>query len=128
MAKQTKDSGRRSIERHSANATLWVMVTWFVLIALGLALMTKLQSIAFAPLFLFDVYRWQRWRGVGVLTLGGLAAAVCIGAPFAFSGSLPTALQRGYVDVIGQYERLSINAFNPWQLTGTPDFRASYCQ
>ncbi|MCH7721070.1 MAG: NPCBM/NEW2 domain-containing protein [Planctomycetes bacterium] len=90
-------------------------------IALGLALMTKLQSIAFAPLFLFDVYRWQRWRGIGVLMLGGLAAAVCICAPFALSGSLPTALQRGYVDVIGQYERLSINAFNPWYLTGTPD-------
>lgn len=90
-------------------------------IALGLALMTKLQSIAFAPLFLFDVYRWQRWRGVGVLMLGGLVAAVCICAPFAFSGSLSTALKRGYVDVIGQYERLSINAFNPWYLTGTPD-------
>ena len=90
-------------------------------IALGLALLTKLQSIAFAPLFLFDVYRWQRWRGVGVLMLGGLAAAACICAPFAVSGSLPTALKRGYVDVIGQYERLSINAFNPWYLTGTPD-------
>ncbi len=90
-------------------------------IALGLALLTKLQSIAFAPLFLFDVYRWQRWRGVGVLMLGGLTAAVCIGSPFAFSGSLSTALQRGYVDVVGQYERLSINAFNPWYLTGTPD-------
>ena len=39
MAKQSRDSTKRPIERHHVNATLWVMVTWFVLIALGLVVM-----------------------------------------------------------------------------------------
>lgn len=46
MATQSGYSGRRSIERRKANTTLWVMVTWFVLVAVGLVVMRVQGLIA----------------------------------------------------------------------------------
>ncbi|RJP41686.1 MAG: DUF2029 domain-containing protein [Phycisphaerales bacterium] len=82
-------------------------------VAIGLALLQKLQSIAFVPLVLFDVYRRWHWKGVLMTGLGGLMAAVLVMTPFLVTGSAKSVLQTGY-GVVGQYPRLSINAFNVW--------------
>ncbi|MHC4610575.1 MAG: NPCBM/NEW2 domain-containing protein [Planctomycetota bacterium] len=88
-------------------------------VAIGLALLQKLQAIVFVPLVLFDVYRWKRWGGVTRCLIGALAAAVAILAPYAATRSIGPALAQGY-DVLGQYNRLSVNAFNLWHMTGSP--------
>jgi Gpi18-like mannosyltransferase len=87
--------------------------------AIALALLQKLQSIVFVPLVLFDVYRWKRWRGLGGCAGGFAIAGILVLAPFAATGSLRPALSSG-LGVVGQYERLSVNAFNLWHLTDHP--------
>lgn len=90
--------------------------SWLAGFFMGLALLQKFQSVAFAPLFLFDVYRWRRWTGLMGFIVGfGLAASVVL-APFLRAGTAATALERGYVGVLGQYPRLSINAYNLWHI------------
>ncbi len=89
--------------------------------ATALALLQKFQSVVFVPLVLFDVYRQKRWRGLTWCILGGILAAVPVLAPFVGTGTLPVALQRGYVRVVGQYGKLSQNAFNVWYLIGHPN-------
>lgn len=82
----------------------------------GLALLQKFQAVAFVPLLIFDVYRWRRWPGVLGFVAGlGLAASVVL-APYLYTNTATTALRRGYVDVLGQYPRLSINAYNLWHI------------
>ncbi|HUU86048.1 MAG TPA: NPCBM/NEW2 domain-containing protein [Phycisphaerae bacterium] len=87
--------------------------------AMALALLQKLQSIVFVPLILFDVYRWRRGRGLGRCAIGAAIAAVVVLAPFAATGSLRPALRDGY-SVVGQYRKLSVNAFNLWGLADDP--------
>lgn len=93
--------------------------------AIGLALLQKLQSIAFLPLVLFDVYRYRRWSGaIGWLIGAGLSVSLVL-APFIQAGAAKTAkeraetvkmaIDRGY-GVVGQYPRLSINAYNLWHI------------
>ncbi len=93
--------------------------------AIGLALLQKLQSIAFLPLVLFDVYRYRRWSGaIGWLIGAGLSVSLVL-APFIQAGTAKTAkeraetvkmaIDRGY-GVVGQYPRLSINAYNLWHI------------
>lgn len=86
--------------------------------SLGLALAMKLQSIAFAPLFIFDVYRWRGLRGCAWLLGGALGAALAVLSPFIVAGCARRVLSDGYVGVVGQYAELSVNAFNPWFLFG----------
>jgi len=81
----------------------------------ALALLQKLQSIAFLPLFVFDVYRWRRWRGLGFFMLGAFVAAVSVMTPFLLGGTAQAAFRNGY-GVVGQYPQLSINAFNLWHI------------
>lgn len=52
MARKTQDSGRRSIERRSSNVTLWVTVSWFVVIALGAVVMRVQGLIGDAEFYL----------------------------------------------------------------------------
>ncbi|MFH0981635.1 MAG: NPCBM/NEW2 domain-containing protein [Planctomycetota bacterium] len=88
--------------------------------ATGLALLQKFQAVVFVPLVLFDVYRWQRWKGLTRCVIGGVLAAALVLAPFAWTRTLRTAVERGYVRVVGQYSKLSQNAFNLWYATGHP--------
>ncbi len=83
--------------------------------ATGLALLQKLQSVAFVPLLIFDIYRWKRWRGVGLFLAGAVVAGALVMTPFMVRGSAPQALRHGY-GVVGQYPQLSINAFNLWHI------------
>jgi Gpi18-like mannosyltransferase len=89
-------------------------------VATALALLQKLQSIVFVPLILLDVYRWQRWRGLLRCAGGAVTATVLVLAPFAWQGTVRTALDHGYVHVVGQYSKLSQSAFNIWYLGGRP--------
>ena len=94
--------------------------TWAGL-AIGVALLTKFQSIAFLPLVLLEPYRQRGWRSVGGVAAGmGLAAAAIL-APFAVTGVLDDVMTRAYTDVVGQYDELSTKAFNVWWWLGTPD-------
>ncbi|MCC7291172.1 MAG: NPCBM/NEW2 domain-containing protein [Phycisphaerales bacterium] len=84
--------------------------------AIGLALLQKLQSIAFLPLVLFDVYRYRRWTGaIGWLIGAGLSVSLVL-APFIQAGSWKPAMESGYLRVLAQYPRLSINAYNLWHI------------
>jgi len=94
--------------------------TWAGL-AIGVALLTKFQSIAFLPLVLLEPYRQRGWRSVGRVAAGVGLAAVPILAPFAVTGVLDDVMTRAYTDVVGQYDKLSTNAFNVWWWSGTPE-------
>lgn len=94
-------------------------------LAIGLAMLQKFQSITFLPLFIFDAYRWRGLRGVCALGAGFVLSACAVMAPFAAAGSdkpegrlsvAKEALERGYLRVLGQYPRLSINAYNLWHV------------
>ncbi|MCH8251369.1 MAG: NPCBM/NEW2 domain-containing protein [Planctomycetes bacterium] len=87
---------------------------------LALALLQKFQSIAFAPLVLLDAYRCRRWQGLGMVMVGGIVAASIVCLPFAMNGVLDDVLPRAYVNVVGQYNELSKNAFNLWYLADHP--------
>jgi Gpi18-like mannosyltransferase len=89
--------------------------------AIAVAVLQKLQAVAFVPLILLDAYRWKRWSGLGRCAAGALVAAVIVLGPFAGAGVLAPALRQGYVRVVGQYNKLSSYAFNVWQLGGRPD-------
>ncbi len=89
--------------------------------ALTLALAQKFQSVAFAPLIIFETFRVARWRGIGVLLVAAVATAAPVGTPFALNGVLDDVLQRGYVHVVGQYTSLSHSAYNIWHLVADPD-------
>jgi Gpi18-like mannosyltransferase len=80
--------------------------------AIALALLMKFQSIAFAPLVIFEGYRQRRWRGLGALLVGGTVAGAWLCAPFALNGVLDDVLRRAYVGVVGQYNQLSPSAYN----------------
>lgn len=87
-----------------------------------LALLTKFQTIAFAPIFaaiwLSDVR--GRWRAAA---LAAGAAAVFM-APLAWAGVLLPSLKAAYLDTLAQYPFASLYAANIWRLfypNGWPD-------
>jgi hypothetical protein len=85
----------------------------------GLALATKLQAIVFVPLIIFDAYRQFRARG-SLRVFAGIALGFAVTlVPFMAWGGLERVLERGY-GVVGQYDRLSVNAYNLWTLCGEP--------
>lgn len=94
----------------------WVLTGAFS----ALAVLQKFQSVSLLPLILFEVYRLSRWRGTARWAIGAAGAAALVCSPFFFAGVLETALRRGYVDVVGQYNDVSRNAFNFWYLVAVP--------
>lgn len=86
----------------------------------ALALLQKLQSVAFLPLIILVVYQRWRWRGLAWLAGGAVFAVAVVLAPFVVAGSAEPALRQGY-GVVGQYPRLSINAYNLWFAFGGQD-------
>lgn len=85
------------------------------------ALLQKLQSIAFLPLFVMEVYRYQRWGGLRRLLAGAGLAVVVVLTPFAVYGSAQQAIERGYAKVVGQYPDRSLYAYNLWTLLDQQD-------
>jgi Gpi18-like mannosyltransferase len=84
----------------------------------ALAVLAKFQAVVIVPLILFDAYRYRRWRGVGRVAIGSMVALFWVCLPFALSGTLADVLSRSYVNVVGQYDYVSSNAFNLWYLLG----------
>lgn len=94
---------------------------WLLVGALtAAALLAKFQTIALAPIILFETYRLGAWRAVGRWILGAAAAFALIAAPFAWTGTLDDVVSRSYVHVVGQYNDLSRSAYNIWFLTENP--------
>lgn len=85
------------------------------------SLTAKFQSIAVLPLVALEAVRLGGRAGVQRLLSGGLIASALVAAPFAYHGVLATAFERAYVNVVGQYESKSKNAYNIWYLLGAPE-------
>ncbi len=88
--------------------------------ALAAALLAKFQTIAVAPLIIFEVYRLGGWRALGVKLMGMITLTALILAPFSWTGTLDDVMLRSYVEVVGQYPYLSKGAYNIWHLYGNP--------
>jgi len=82
----------------------------------GLALAAKFQSVAVLPLVALEVLRRGRGRGLAGAAAGAILAFATVATPFLATGTLEEVTRRAYVDVVGQYHRMSFNAFNLWML------------
>jgi len=89
--------------------------------AVAAGLLAKFQTIAFVPLLLFETYRLGGWRAIAGKLVAAVALAAVVTTPFTLTGTLGEVLQRGYVNVIGQYKQLSKGAFNTWTLVAPAD-------
>lgn len=79
-----------------------------------LALLTKFQTIAFAPVFGFLFFNKIRHHLVGIL----LAVALCvlIFMPSIIAGHFWQSFRQAYIDTLGQYPMTTFNAANLWIL------------
>lgn len=79
---------------------------------MGLALLTKTQAITIAPLLALLAW-WGGWRAL--LRWGGAVVAVMAAGllPFWFGGAAQS-LRSLYLDAVGYYPAMSMNAYNPW--------------
>ena len=66
MAQQSRNSNRRAIERRTVNVALWVMASWFVLIALGLVVM-RVQGLIVDTEFYLGLGAVALMAPVGIL-------------------------------------------------------------
>ncbi len=92
-----------------------------------IAVLTKPQSIALAPLLIFLTYKKYNWRGLFYSILVAIATVFLVIIPFEWSN--PVAfLSRIYFGAYGNYAYTSINAFNLWGLHGMwqPDTQFSF--
>jgi Gpi18-like mannosyltransferase len=89
--------------------------------AAAAGLLAKFQTIAVVPLLLFETYRLGGRRAIAGKLVSALAMAAVVTAPFALTNTLTDVLQRGYVNVVGQYKQLSKGAFNTWSFVAPPD-------
>jgi len=95
--------------------------TKLAVVAFMLAILTKPQSIAMAPLFIYLVIRKTDWKGF--LTSLGVAAATVAAVilPFEWTNGNPvTWLSSIYIGAYStpQYQVTSLNAFNFWAFGG----------
>lgn len=84
------------------------------------ALGAKFQTVALAPLVIFETYRLGGWRGMARWCGGAVLTFGAIVTPFGAAGVLFEAMERSYVNVVGQYHELSKSAFNIWYFTEAP--------
>jgi len=104
-----------------AAQTLWMMAALLAAakrrwgwsgIFLGLALLTKTQAVTIAPLLAL-LALWSGWRAL--LRWGGAVAAVMAAGllPLWFGGAAQS-VRNLYLDAVGYYPAMSMNAYNPW--------------
>lgn len=88
----------------------------------ALALLTKFQTIAFAPVFGFLFFNKVRHHTLGILI--AILLGVLIFMPSIIAGHFWQSFRQAYIDTLGQYPMTTFNAANLWiLLTGntTPD-------
>jgi Gpi18-like mannosyltransferase len=79
-----------------------------------LALLTKFQMIAFAPVFGFIFFRHTTKHFIGILI--AIIVAGLVFMPSILAGHLWQAVRQAYIDTLGQYPMTTFNAANIWIL------------
>ncbi len=85
------------------------------------AVLLKFQSIVFVPILLLEAQRNRPWRAPAWLCVGAAFGAAVVLAPFATTGALTETLSRAYVEVVGQYPKMSKGALNVWEMARLSD-------
>ncbi len=83
---------------------------------LAVALLTKPQAIALAPLIAFLIYKKSGLKRTLYSVIAFAATIFVIVLPFEWSGPPLTSLSQIYFGGFGQYAVTSVNAFNIWGL------------
>ena len=86
----------------------------------GLGLTAKFQTIVLVPLLLLEATRMAGVRGLARLALGTVVGLGLAAVPFVLTGTLDDIVSRAYINVVGQYPRLSNNAYNLWYVVANP--------
>jgi Gpi18-like mannosyltransferase len=85
---------------------------------LAIALLTKPQAIALAPLIAFLIYKKSGLKRMLFSVLAFALTIFLIILPFDWKGQPLTSLSKIYFGGFGQYSVTSVNAFNLWGLYG----------
>jgi dolichyl-phosphate-mannose-protein mannosyltransferase len=80
--------------------------------AITLAVLTKPQALATAPLVLFAA--WRGGRAVRFVTAGGITAVIVM-LPFVLTGNMPSVVQQ-YAQTAQYHPLVAVNAHNLWWL------------
>lgn len=80
----------------------------------ALALLTKFQMIAFAPVFGFLFFRNVGKHLIGILMASVIAAVIFL--PSILAGHFLQSVKQAYIDTLGQYPMTTFNAANIWIL------------
>jgi dolichyl-phosphate-mannose-protein mannosyltransferase len=89
----------------------WAVVSFMI------GVLTKPQSIALAPLFLFLVLRKYSWKGLLTSAAVSVITIFAVIVPFQWSNPV-TFLSKIYFGAYGGYAFTSVNAFNIWGFGG----------
>lgn len=79
-----------------------------------LALLTKFQTIAFAPVFGFLFFNKPRQHVIGIMMAIGLGFLIFM--PSIIAGHFWQSFRQAYIDTLGQYPMTTFNAANLWIL------------
>ena len=86
----------------------------------ALGLTAKFQAVILLPLLVFEAFRMVGLRGLVRLAAGGAIGVALAAAPFFATGTLTEIVDRAYINVVGQYPKMSNNAYNIWFVKGDP--------
>ncbi len=89
--------------------------------AAALSVLAKFQSVAVLPIVLFEAFRLGGRRGLGRLALAATVTTLTVAIPFWATSTQQEVVSRAYVNVVGQYSTMSMNAYNVWTLAGLAD-------
>ncbi len=88
-------------------------------VAFMLGILTKPQSIAFAPLFFFLIWRNADWKGFVTSVLVAAATVFAVIIPFEWTNGNPVNfLSNIYFGAYNGYKYTTLNAFNLWGFGG----------
>ena len=88
-------------------------------VAFTVGLLTKPQSIALAPLYVYLVFRKTDWKGFLSSLLVAAATVVAVVLPFEWTNGNPvTWLSNIYFNAYKGYQYTTLNAFNIWAFGG----------
>lgn len=86
-------------------------------VAFAIGVLTKPQSIAFAPLIVFLIFRKYGWRRLVTSILAAAVTVIIVILPFEWNNPV-SFLVDIYFGAYGGYAYTSVNAFNLWAIGG----------